>query len=122
MAKPGVAQPPFRADHVGSLLRPPDLLDAFQKWEAGELDEESLRALQDRYVKDAVALQESLGLEGITDGEFRRRSWQRGFIDAVGGFVVKPGPFVFRNDAGVTNPLPALFVERKLRRGKGIVT
>lgn len=111
-----------RVDHVGSLLRPRPLLEAFQSWEAGQLDTAILRSIQDRFVGDAVKLQEDVGLSYVTDGEFRRRSWQRGFIDAVGGFATKPGPIAFVNNQGVSNPAPVLFAERRLQRSRGIVT
>src|SRR5579863_578855 len=67
--------PPFRADHVGSLLRPPDLLEARSSFAAGTLDAEGLRAIEDAAIRDAVALQEDLGFHDATDGEFRRTSW-----------------------------------------------
>ena len=116
------APPPFRADHVGSLVRPPELLRAMHAAESGVFPADELAALQERSIRDAIQLQEAAGLQSVTDGEFRRRSWQRGFMDAVGGFAVKPGPFTFRNDDGVTNPIPASFVERKLERLRGIAT
>ena len=72
--------PPFRADHVGSLLRPRALLDARAAHAAGRLDDEGLRAAEDAAIRDAVALQEGLGLRAATDGEFRRTSWHMDFI------------------------------------------
>jgi 5-methyltetrahydropteroyltriglutamate--homocysteine methyltransferase len=71
------AQPPFRADHVGSLLRPPELLEAGADAAAGRVSLEQLQALEDDAIRDAVRMQESVGLRSATDGEFRRTSWHR---------------------------------------------
>jgi methionine synthase II (cobalamin-independent) len=68
------AGPPFRAEHVGSLLRPAELKSAFREFHAGAIDRERFQEVQDRYIRDAVAMQEELGLRSITDGEFRRGS------------------------------------------------
>ncbi len=76
---------PFRADHVGSLLRPPALLDARARHAAGTLDDAGLRAEEDAAVRDVVALQEGAGLASATDGEFRRTSWHMDFIHRLGG-------------------------------------
>ena len=70
--KPTAAKPPFRADQVGSLLRPRELAEARAKWKKGALDARALRGIEDRAVREAVARQESAGLEAVTDGEFRR--------------------------------------------------
>ena len=77
--------PPFRADHVGSLLRPPELLDARARHAAGELDDDGLRAAEDTAIRDVVALQAEVGLQTATDGEFRRTSWHMDFIYALRG-------------------------------------
>jgi 5-methyltetrahydropteroyltriglutamate--homocysteine methyltransferase len=77
--------PPFRADHVGSLLRPPALLDARARHRAGDLDDAGLRAAEDRAIRDAVALQRDAGLRTATDGEFRRTSWHMDFIYQLEG-------------------------------------
>jgi 5-methyltetrahydropteroyltriglutamate--homocysteine methyltransferase len=77
--------PPFRADHVGSLLRPPALKAAREDHAAGKLDAAGLRAVEDEAVRDAVRLQREAGLRGATDGEFRRQSWHMDFIYALGG-------------------------------------
>ncbi|MAF46698.1 MAG: 5-methyltetrahydropteroyltriglutamate--homocysteine S-methyltransferase [Rhodospirillales bacterium] len=76
-------RPPFRADHVGSLLRPEALLESRRKWKAGEMSAEELRAHEDACIKDAVKLQEEAGLEAITDGEFRRESFHVDFISKI---------------------------------------
>jgi 5-methyltetrahydropteroyltriglutamate--homocysteine methyltransferase len=79
------ATPPFRADHVGSLLRPKALLEARSEFAAGRLPAEELRAAEDDAVRSVVAMQESLGLRSATDGEFRRASWHMDFIYQLGG-------------------------------------
>ena len=71
--------PPFRADHVGSLLRPPELLRAREDAAAGRIDAAALR--------DAVRLQRDVGLQAVTDGEFRRTSWHMDFIYALDGIT-----------------------------------
>jgi 5-methyltetrahydropteroyltriglutamate--homocysteine methyltransferase len=66
------SEPPFRADHVGSFLRPPALLEARGRFGAGELTRSELREVEDSAIRDIVRFQEDVGLFGITDGEFRR--------------------------------------------------
>ncbi len=78
-------EPPFRADHVGSLLRPPALLAARAEHGAGRLDDAGLQAAEDTAIRDAVARQERVGLRAATDGEFRRTSWHMDFIYRIGG-------------------------------------
>jgi 5-methyltetrahydropteroyltriglutamate--homocysteine methyltransferase len=77
--------PPFRADHVGSLLRPAELLQARADRAAGRIDSAALRSAEDKAIRDAVALQRDIGLEGITDGEMRRGSWHMDFLHRIGG-------------------------------------
>ena len=71
--------PPFRAEHIGSLLRPQNLLDARRRHEAGEIDVAELRAVEDDAIRDVVALQEKAGLQVVTDGEFRRGTYSDSF-------------------------------------------
>jgi len=77
--------PPFRADHVGSLLRPPALHAVRDRYAQGNASAEELRAAEDSAVREAVALQEDAGLKLATDGEFRRHSWNMDFLFALGG-------------------------------------
>ncbi|TAM92906.1 MAG: 5-methyltetrahydropteroyltriglutamate--homocysteine S-methyltransferase [Jatrophihabitans sp.] len=77
--------PPFRADHVGSLLRPPHLLQARADAAAGTITAEQLRAVEDDAIRDVVRMQEGLGLQTATDGEFRRTSWHMDFIYQLQG-------------------------------------
>jgi 5-methyltetrahydropteroyltriglutamate--homocysteine methyltransferase len=78
---------PIRADHVGSLLRPPDLLAAREAYAAGRLDLAVLRAKENESIRAAVARQREIGLDVVTDGEMRRYSWLTGMADAVDGFL-----------------------------------
>ena len=82
--------PPFRADHVGSLLRPPALLQAREDRAAGRIDSGELRAIEDDAVREAVKMQKDVGLSVATDGEFRRASWHMDFIYQLGGVVRHP--------------------------------
>jgi 5-methyltetrahydropteroyltriglutamate--homocysteine methyltransferase len=72
--------PPFRADHVGSLLRPPDLLAARERFRQGMLSRESLTELENQAIRDVVKMQEDIGLQSATDGEFRRNLWHMDFL------------------------------------------
>ena len=79
------ATPPFRADHVGSLLRPPSLLSAREAHAAGTLTDDELRAAEDAAIADAVRMQETVGLRAATDGEYRRASWMTDFAYQLAG-------------------------------------
>jgi 5-methyltetrahydropteroyltriglutamate--homocysteine methyltransferase len=79
------ATPPFRADHVGSLLRPPSLLSAREAHAAGTLTGDELRTAEDAAIADAVRMQESVGLRAATDGEYRRASWMTDFAYQLAG-------------------------------------
>jgi 5-methyltetrahydropteroyltriglutamate--homocysteine methyltransferase len=109
--------PPFRADHVGSLLRPERLLDARERFAAGTIDAFELRAVEDEAIRDAVRMQEEVGLRGVTDGEFRRTLWHLDFIYALDGISTSPGSrsVVFHNEEGDIEWTPeALHVSGKL--------
>jgi 5-methyltetrahydropteroyltriglutamate--homocysteine methyltransferase len=77
----------YHAEHVGSLLRPPWLLEAREAWTRGELSIEALRAAEDRAIADHLAMQEQAGLRVFTDGEARRDSWRAGLMEALDGLV-----------------------------------
>ena len=115
--------PPFRADHVGSLLRPPELLHARAEHQAGRLSAAELRGVEDAAIRDAAQMQHELGLQGVTDGEFRRGSWHMDFLYQIGG-VAKTDRTLriqFRNDAGpVEAALGAFRIGGKLRLDKTI--
>ena len=103
-------RPPFRADHVGSLLRPQGLLEARGERAAGRIDDAELRAVEDEAVADAVRMQRDIGLRTATDGEFRRATWHMDFIYAIDGIrkVEGEGRVVhFRNADGSLDWAPA---------------
>jgi 5-methyltetrahydropteroyltriglutamate--homocysteine methyltransferase len=83
--------PPFRADHVGSLLRPPQLGRARAEFKAGRLDADGLRAVEDDAIRGVIELQLGAGLQSVTDGEFRRTSWHMDFIYSLDGIEQVPG-------------------------------
>jgi 5-methyltetrahydropteroyltriglutamate--homocysteine methyltransferase len=107
----------YRADHIGSLLRPASVLDARRRADAGEIGAEELRAVEDAAIADAVRLQQETGIDVITDGEFRRKDFRAGFVDAFHGIttttVQKPwqGP-----DGPVMLPSVQFTVTERLRQ------
>jgi len=130
--------PPFRAEHIGSLLRPEKLLKARAAMEGDQYSRVSgsrafaeLKSIEDAAIRDAVALQEGVGLEVVTDGEFRRRSWYQDFVLALEGTSITfidssktvSAAMPFQDDK-TTEKLPGhlVQVDGKLRRDKGIVT
>jgi 5-methyltetrahydropteroyltriglutamate--homocysteine methyltransferase len=110
--------PPFRADHVGSLLRPQRLLKAREDFEAGRLPADELREIEDDAIRDVVRMQEEVGLQSATDGEFRRASWHMDFIYSLDGVsTAPPGDIVvqFHNPDGDIEFKPAsLRIDGKL--------
>jgi 5-methyltetrahydropteroyltriglutamate--homocysteine methyltransferase len=114
------ASPRFRADHVGSLLRPPELRIAHRDRDAGRIDEPEFARIQDRAIGEAIRLQEEAGLESITDGEFRRPSYWARFVDRVEGLGVAPATFRFRDDAGAETEFLAPHVTGPVRRVRPI--
>jgi 5-methyltetrahydropteroyltriglutamate--homocysteine methyltransferase len=104
--------PPFRADHVGSLLRPPELLAARADFAAGRIDAEQLRSVEDTAIAAVVKMQEAVGLQSATDGEFRRASWHMDFIYQLGGISQAPGHLAvkFHSPAGDIEFTPASIV------------
>lgn len=119
------AGPPFRADHVGSLIRPKALRAARQAFMGGEIDAGALRVIEDDCIRDAVALQERVGLHAITDGEFRRTSFRDGFFNNTDGYSEErcETDFEFHYADGSSrraSPVPKAVA--KLKRRSGIVT
>jgi methionine synthase II (cobalamin-independent) len=109
--------PPFRADHVGSLLRPPELLKAREDFAEGRIDAEELRVIEDDAIRDVVRKQEGVGLQSATDGEFRRASWHMDFIYQLGGInqAKEHIKVEFRNAEGTIEFSPAaLHVEDRV--------
>jgi 5-methyltetrahydropteroyltriglutamate--homocysteine methyltransferase len=117
IAVPRRTKPPFRADHVGSLLRPSAVLEARDAHKAGRIPAAELRAIEDAAIRQAVKMQEDIGLQSATDGEFRRGSWHMDFLYRVGGVtkVTDNLKIQFRNEKGVIEFTPAaLRIEGKL--------
>ncbi|MGT2784356.1 5-methyltetrahydropteroyltriglutamate--homocysteine S-methyltransferase [Streptococcus merionis] len=79
------ASAPFRVDHVGSFLRPQYLIDAREQFARGDIDQAQLTAIEDQAIRDLVAKQQELGLDNITDGEFRRAYWHLDFFWGLNG-------------------------------------
>jgi 5-methyltetrahydropteroyltriglutamate--homocysteine methyltransferase len=109
-------RPPFRADHVGSLLRPKELREAFRHHAQGQLTEAQFGEIQHKAIRDVVRLQEAAGLEVVTDGEFRRSSYWGRFVERCTGFVIKPAQFKFRDDHGHAVDFTATYAAAKLVR------
>jgi methionine synthase II (cobalamin-independent) len=115
--------PPFRADHVGSLLRPPRLHAAREDFAAGRITADDLRVIEDEEISRAVRMQEEVGLQSATDGEFRRASWHMDFIYQIGGISKAPGHLAvkFVNPSGTIEWTPAaLHVGSKVRMDQTI--
>jgi 5-methyltetrahydropteroyltriglutamate--homocysteine methyltransferase len=115
--------PPFRADHVGSLLRPPALLQARAEHQAGRISAGALRQAEDRAIADAARMQAELGLSSITDGEFRRGSWHMDFLYRIGGVTRTEATMrlPFRNASGtVEAQLGSFRIAGKLNLGETI--
>ncbi|HEV7132586.1 MAG TPA: 5-methyltetrahydropteroyltriglutamate--homocysteine S-methyltransferase [Gaiellaceae bacterium] len=114
--------PPFRADHVGSLLRPAALLKARDDFAAGTIDAAELRAIEDDAIREAVKLQEDAGLQAATDGELRRASWHMDFIYQLDGITKEAGDMTVRfvNDDGAIEWTPPALHIGKLGLSKTI--
>lgn len=115
-------RPPFRADHVGSLLRPKELRDAFRQHAQGELSAVAYSEIQDKAIRDVVRLQEEAGLQIVTDGEFRRSSYWGRFVERCSGFEIKPAVFKFRDDHGHEVDFTATYAAAKLARTQPLAT
>jgi 5-methyltetrahydropteroyltriglutamate--homocysteine methyltransferase len=111
---------PFRADHIGSLLRPSNLLEARRRHHKGELGAAALRAVEDQCIREVVKMQEDLGLKGITDGEFRRHSWNTDFLAGFRNVTRTTGnlPLFHRNPDGTSTgeKISAWAVDGKIDR------
>ena len=121
-AVPVRSKPPYRADHVGSFLRPKALLDAREARRTGSIDDAALRAVEDTAIRDIVRFQQDLGLRGITDGEFRRTYFHIDFLTQLEGVETKGGIQVkFHSNAGdVDFAPPVMQVTGKVRHVKDI--
>ena len=117
-------KPPFRADHVGSLLRPPKLLRARDDSARGRISADELRAVENGAIRDAVRMQEEVGLQSATDGELRRSSWHMDFVYQLTGVTRVPEEKLtveFRSDDGdLTAVFSGMHVDGKLGLGETI--
>lgn len=118
MMNPPQGRPPFRADHVGSLLRPQVLRQAFRDHMGKRLDDAAFARIQDDCIRDVVTMQEEVGLKVVTDGEFRRGSYWGRFVERIDGFAIKPAVFKFRDDQGHQVDFTAPYADARLKRNK----
>ena len=114
-------KPPFHAEHIGSFVRPTRLIEAARGRKANQISDQQFREAQDAAIREIVAFQESIGLPSITDGEYRRRSWSAGFIDAVDGFGLRDGTLGFKDESGVKGVASSPYAKAPLRRKHRIV-
>ena len=114
------SNPPFRADHVGSLLRPDYLHEARRQQAAGEISAGDLRAVEDKAILEVIALQEEAGLQIVTDGEFRRAWWHFDFLSGFDGFELGP-PLDKGTFQGSEEQPPRAMITGKLKRSKPVM-
>lgn len=116
------SKPPFKADHVGSFLRPKEVHEARKRHQGGELSAAQLRAVEDDAIRDIVKFQEDLGLKGITDGEFRRTFFHVDFLTQLDGVVAEGGIQVkfHRKDGELDFAPPVMKVKGKVRHSRPI--
>lgn len=108
--------PPFRADHIGSLLRPQALRQAFKQHANRQIGDDEFERIQADCIRDVVRLQEGAGLKVVTDGEFRRGSYWGRFVERIDGFAIKPAVFKFRDDHGHEVEFTAPYATGKIAR------
>jgi 5-methyltetrahydropteroyltriglutamate--homocysteine methyltransferase len=113
-------QPPFRADHVGSFLRPKRLLEAREKKARGEITPAELRAVEDDAIAEIVKFQEDVGLQSITDGEFRRTYFHIDFLEQLGGVKTDIPVTIRKPDGSEELAPPVIRVTGKVRHVKDI--
>src|SRR6516164_44980 len=109
-------RPPFHADHVGSLLRPQVLRQAFRRHAATEIADDEFERIQDDCIRAAVRMQEEIGLEVATDGEFRRGSYWGRFVERTEGLEIRPALLKFRDDQGDEVDFTAPYATAMIRR------
>jgi 5-methyltetrahydropteroyltriglutamate--homocysteine methyltransferase len=117
-------RPPFRADHVGSLLRPPELKQARADFKSGRISVEKLKETEDSSIRKAVALQESAGLQSVTDGEFRRAFWHVDFLTGFDGIEATQGQYAlkFHGEGGAESETRSMMVVTgKVKRTRPIM-
>ena len=112
--------PPFRAEHIGSMLRPPSIPDAFRAHRKGELDDAGLTKAREDAIRDVVKLQEDVGLQFVTDGEFRRTTYISHFVESCDGLDFRPSSFRFYDTAGDDHEFLAPACVGKVKRSQGL--
>ena len=116
MSQSSSGRPPFRADHVGSLLRPAALRQAWKARSAGQINETDFERITNESIREVVALQERAGLQVLNDGEFRRGSYWLRFVQKTTGMGIRPAVFKFRDESDNVVEFTAPHVERKISR------
>jgi 5-methyltetrahydropteroyltriglutamate--homocysteine methyltransferase len=117
-------RPPFRADHVGSLLRPPALKAAREQFKAGKISRAALTEAENKSIQAAVAMQEAAGLESVTDGELRRAFWHVDFLTGFDGIVATQGQYAlkFHGEGGAESETKSMMVVNgKVRRTRPVM-
>src|SRR5262245_11721878 len=119
---PERTKPPFRADHVGSLIRPQPLIEARERAEKNQIPDAELKRIQHAAIRDVVRMQEELGLKLVTDGEYNRASWHRDFMLKFANVKLVPSKIKVRfhtAEGDRENAPPSLQVSGKLARPPG---
>ncbi len=117
-------RPPFRADQVGSLLRPPELKAAREQFKTKQISRDQLKAIEDQAIRKVVALQESAGLQAVTDGEFRRAFWHVDFLTGFEGIAATQGQYAlkFHGEGGAESETRSMMVVTgKVKRSRPIM-
>ena len=117
-------RPPFRADHVGSLLRPPELKRAREEFKGEKLSRAGLTEVENASIRKAVALQEAAGLQSVTDGEFRRAFWHVDFLTGFDGIVATQGQYAlkFHGEGGAESETKSMMVVTgKVKRSRPVM-
>jgi 5-methyltetrahydropteroyltriglutamate--homocysteine methyltransferase len=117
-------KPPFRADQVGSLLRPAELKQARADFKEKRISAEKLKQLEDQHIRKAITLQEAAGMQAITDGEFRRAFWHTDFLTGFDGIVATQGQYAlkFHGEGGAEGETKSMMVVNgKVKRSRPIM-
>jgi len=117
-------KPPFRADQVGSLLRPPELKEARERFKAGKISRAELKGVEDAAIRKVVTLQEAAGLQAVTDGEFRRAFWHVDFLTGFDGIVATQGQYAlkFHGEGGAESETKSMMVVNgKVKRSRPVM-
>jgi 5-methyltetrahydropteroyltriglutamate--homocysteine methyltransferase len=119
-----VEKPPFRADHVGSLLRPPELKQARESFKNHKISRQQLQEAEDRCIRSAIAMQEAASLQSVTDGEFRRAFWHVDFLTGFEGIAATQGQYAlkFHGEGGAESETRSMMVVNgKVRRSRPVM-